>query len=41
MSINIPWQISFSEMSVIEQREFLQAENPDKLAGVFESFWKK
>lgn len=33
--VNIPSSINFSEISLLEQREFLQGNNPDKLAGVF------
>lgn len=36
MSINTPQERLFSEMSIQEQREFLQEMNPDKLAGVFD-----
>jgi len=38
--VNIPQERLFSEMSIQEQREFLQAENSDKLAGVFSFFGK-
>ena len=36
MSFNTPRHASFSEMSMVEQREYLQALNPDKLAWVFD-----
>lgn len=39
--VNIPDEILFSELSIIEQREALQKENPDKLAWVFDLIWSE